>query len=153
MARSTGVFISDDLAQLIRARDLGPRLIQLYEANPALFEGKKYDLRFIVVFVRGIVYVYQMFWVRVANKPFSMSKLLFLLLADISIDDFNDYEKHFTVMNYAPSLKMQQVSDKVFIEEFENTGNSWKTTLAQIHSAIRGVIFTKLLITWGVRSV
>jgi tubulin--tyrosine ligase-like protein 12 len=43
------------------------------------------------------VYIYDKFWLRFANKPFGL-------------DHLDDYEKHFTVMNYAANADLKQVS-------------------------------------------
>ena len=45
--------------------------------------------------------VYSKFWLRYANVPFSLDK-------------YDIYEKHFTVMNYSAAAHLEQVLDKLF---------------------------------------
>ena len=47
-----------------------------------------------------------MFWLRFANKPFAL-------------DEFDEYEKHFTVMNYSETTELKQIGDLEFMEMFE----------------------------------
>ena len=74
--------------------ETGPKLVSKYISRPALYHGSKFDLRYIVL-VRSLapldVYVYKMFWIRVANQPYSL-------------DHFDEYEKHFTVFFLFPFL-------------------------------------------------
>lgn len=65
--------------------------------NPLTIDGKKIDLRYIVI-LKSIepleVYVYEVFWIRFSNNNFT--------------NDYRTreiYETHFTVMNYGKSLK------------------------------------------------
>jgi len=55
--------------------------------RPCLFDRRKFDLRFIIV-VKSLepfeAYVYNVFWIRFANIPFSLTK-------------FDEYQRHFTV--------------------------------------------------------
>jgi len=56
-------------------------------------------MRYIVLLVSVKplkAFVYDRFWLRFALKPFSLHQL-------------DDYEKHFTVFNYADSSKIKQV--------------------------------------------
>lgn len=97
LARGLQITIQEDLAPLVRLRDTGPKIAQEYIQTPVLYEGRKFDLRYIVLLkathkVEGDpsqgyefqVMVYKMFWIRLANHPFDL-------------DDFDNYEKHFTV--------------------------------------------------------
>jgi tubulin--tyrosine ligase-like protein 12 len=73
--------------RVCRSIETGPKIASQYLSRPALYKGRKFDLRYIIM-VRSLqpleMYVYRMFWIRAANKPFSL-------------DHLDDYEKHFTV--------------------------------------------------------
>lgn len=95
--------------------------------NPALYEGRKYDLRFLVYarckngWERPEFFVYDTFWIRFANKQYSL-------------DDLWDYEKHFTVMNYS-KFKMTHIKDHEFVVSFEKQhGISFEKVRAEIHA-------------------
>lgn len=104
LARGLDMTVTDDLACIIRLRDSGPKLACKYIENPVLYQREgvgsvKFDMRFIVMLnsVKPLkVVMYNNFWLRFANKPFSL-------------DRFDDYEKHFTVMNYTDPSKIKQV--------------------------------------------
>uniref|UniRef100_A0AAG5CQE0 Tubulin--tyrosine ligase-like protein 12 SET-like domain-containing protein n=1 Tax=Anopheles atroparvus TaxID=41427 RepID=A0AAG5CQE0_ANOAO len=96
LARTLDTHITDNLAQIMRLQQTGPKIAQKYIEHPVLFERAeleacvKFDIRYVLL-VKGVdepcAYVYTNFFLRFANKPFRL-------------DDFDDYEKHFTVMNY-----------------------------------------------------
>lgn len=104
LARGLDTYITDNLDFLCRLPLSGPKIAQKYIENPVLFERPdiglvKFDIRYVII-LKSVnpteVYVYNNFFLRFSNKPFSL-------------DDFEDYEKHFTVMNYnegAPLYKM-----------------------------------------------
>ncbi len=75
------------VSRVCRSIETGPKIASQYLSRPALYKGRKFDLRYIIM-VRSLqpleMYVYRMFWIRAANKPFSL-------------DQLDDYEKHFTV--------------------------------------------------------
>uniref|UniRef100_A0A8W7PJZ2 Tubulin--tyrosine ligase-like protein 12 SET-like domain-containing protein n=2 Tax=gambiae species complex TaxID=44542 RepID=A0A8W7PJZ2_ANOCL len=96
LARTLDTHITDSLTQMMRLQQTGPKIAQKYIEHPVLFEraeleaSVKFDVRYVLL-VKSVdelcAYVYTNFFLRFANKPFQM-------------DDFDDYEKHFTVMNY-----------------------------------------------------
>ena len=112
LARSLDTVITDDLAAIIRLRNTVPKVVCKYISEPVLFRRTdlnpdssesfvKFDIRYIVLLrsVRPLkLYVYKYFWLRFANKPFSL-------------DNFDDYEKHFTVMNYKVGLEGEPTPD------------------------------------------
>ena len=102
--RSKGITISDDLAILLRAcsfkrPELGGSLpedsfvVSRYLLHPCLFDGRKFDLRFMVTLANlgrsgtYVLGVYENWIVRCADHPYTK-------------DDFGNERKHLTVMQY-----------------------------------------------------
>lgn len=87
----------------------------------------KFDIRYIVL-LRSVkplrLFVYDVFWLRFSNRPFALN-------------DLDDYEKHFTVMNYDPEVVLKQVHCDEFIPEFEKQYPEfpWKSVQAEIFQA------------------
>ncbi|KAG0283369.1 hypothetical protein BGZ97_008573, partial [Linnemannia gamsii] len=141
LARGLQITIQEDLAPLVRLRDTGPKIAQEYIQTPVLYEGRKFDLRYIVLLkathkVEGDpsqgyefqVMVYKMFWIRLANHAFDL-------------DDFENYEKHFTVMNYG-NYNLTQLLYTKFIENFEKEHadkKKWSEIQADINEAIKSI--------------
>lgn len=96
LARGLDTHISKNLDFIVRLPSTGPKIAQKYIEKPILFyrpdcEAKvKFDVRYVILLksVQPLsVYVYKNFFLRFANKPFELNKL-------------DEYEQHFTVMNY-----------------------------------------------------
>ncbi|OWR43987.1 tubulin-tyrosine ligase protein 12 [Danaus plexippus plexippus] len=111
LARGLDTYITDNLDFLCRLPLSGPKIAQKYIENPVLFDradiGKvKFDIRYVVL-LKSVnpteVFVYNNFFLRLSNKEFSM-------------DNFDDYEKHFTVMNYTEGAPLF----KLLCEDFKN---------------------------------
>jgi Tubulin-tyrosine ligase family len=82
--------ISDSLSCALRHLESSPRLACKYVTPPALFKGRKFDLRFyvIVLSLQPLrIFRHEMFVIRAANTQYSAS-------------DLEEYQKHFTVMNF-----------------------------------------------------
>ncbi|KAF9106301.1 Tubulin--tyrosine ligase-like protein 12 [Mortierella sp. AM989] len=142
MARGLQITIQEELAPLVRQRDTGPKVVQEYIQTPILYEGRKFDLRYIVLLKathkveddpsQGYEFqlmVYKMFWIRLANQPFELN-------------DFDNYEKHFTVMNYGNyNLTQLLYTDfiKNFEKEHEGKHKKWNEIQADINEAIKSV--------------
>eukprot|EP01112_Ceratiomyxa_fruticulosa_P010846 TRINITY_DN2885_c0_g1_i4.p1 TRINITY_DN2885_c0_g1~~TRINITY_DN2885_c0_g1_i4.p1 ORF type:complete len:608 (+),score=121.83 TRINITY_DN2885_c0_g1_i4:726-2549(+) len=126
LSRGIGHTITNSTTCLLRNMETGPRIASKYLENPALYNGLKYDLRYMVALKSTKpleLYVYKTFLLRLANKSFSM-------------DDFFDYEKHFTVMTFVP-FELKEVQDKQFIEEFNKTNQTpWEKVEESIHRVI-----------------
>ena len=113
-ARGIDTHVTDDLDKIIRHSESTPKLACRYITSPMLFYrpeiGKvKIDIRYVVLLANTEpleLYIHNMFWLRFGNKPFSL-------------DSFDDYEKHFTVMNYKPESNLKTILSTEFIELFE----------------------------------
>ncbi|CAL8072969.1 unnamed protein product [Calicophoron daubneyi] len=113
-ARGFGITISEDINQIIRLCDVNPLIASRYITDPVLFyradlnASVKFDVRYVVL-LRSVqplsLYAYNVFWLRFANKPFSL-------------DNFDDYGKHFTVMNYREDERLKQIDCTEFVQLF-----------------------------------
>ncbi|KAI3851075.1 hypothetical protein MKW92_045490 [Papaver armeniacum] len=130
MARTIDTTVTSNISAIIRLMETGPKICQKYIERPALFSGRKFDLRYIVL-VRQIqpleLFLSDVFWVRLANNQYSVDeKTLF------------EYETHFTVMNYIGKLNHMNTPD--FVKEFEKEHNvNWLDIHQSIKKMIRAV--------------
>lgn len=130
MARTIDTTVTGDLSAIIRLMETGPKICQKYIEHPALFKGRKFDLRYVVL-VRSMnpveIFLSDSFWVRLANNPYSLEK-----------SSLFEYETHFTVMNYVGKLNHMNTSD--FVREFEKEHQViWLDIHQKIRSMIRAV--------------
>ncbi|XP_060759389.1 tubulin--tyrosine ligase-like protein 12 [Neoarius graeffei] len=132
LARGLDTHITSNLNYIIRQRESTPKVVCKYLEDPVLFDRKevglvKFDIRYMVL-LRSVqplrLYTYNVFWLRFANRPFSL-------------DHFDDYQKHYTVMNYAESAQLKQVHYDEFIPMFEKqyAGYPWKGVERDIFKA------------------
>ncbi|XP_039318971.2 tubulin--tyrosine ligase-like protein 12 isoform X1 [Saimiri boliviensis] len=114
LARSLDTHVTKNLHSIIRHRESTPKVVSKYIESPVLFlredVGKvKFDVRYVVL-LRSVkplrLFVYDVFWLRFSNRAFALN-------------DLDDYEKHFTVMNYDPDVVLKQVHCEDFIPEFQ----------------------------------
>lgn len=113
LARGMDMMITNDLDCIVRQSSSGHKIAQKYIEDPVLFHrdgigSVKFDVRYVLL-LKSVhpleLYVYKNFFLRFANKPFEMC-------------DFDDYEKHFTVMNYSESAVLHRLLCADFVEEF-----------------------------------
>lgn len=112
LARGLDMHITKDLTPILRLQPSGPKIAQKYIENPVLFEradvgGKvKFDIRYVFM-VKSVepldAYIYSNFFLRFSNKVFALNH-------------FDDYEQHFTVMNYGSELKLRHIPCAEFLE-------------------------------------
>ncbi|KAA8523324.1 hypothetical protein F0562_009747 [Nyssa sinensis] len=119
-----------DLSAIIRLMETGPKICQKYIEHPALFKGKKFDIRYIVL-VRSMnpleIFLADVFWVRLANNPYSLDKRSLF-----------EYETHFTVMNYRGILNHKNTPE--FVREFEQEHQvKWLDIHLRVKNMIRAV--------------
>ncbi|KAM7532442.1 hypothetical protein Aperf_G00000133028 [Anoplocephala perfoliata] len=134
LGRGLGICISDNLDQIIRLNETGPKIASRYITDPVLFYREdisgwvKFDVRY-VVYLKSVkplqLYAHKVFWLRFANKQFSL-------------DYFDDYVKHFTVMNYREGDELFQLHYNDFIQKFESQypNAAWKDIEVKIHKVL-----------------
>uniref|UniRef100_A0A1B6J2G9 Tubulin--tyrosine ligase-like protein 12 SET-like domain-containing protein n=1 Tax=Homalodisca liturata TaxID=320908 RepID=A0A1B6J2G9_9HEMI len=136
LARGMDTFITDNLSCIIRLSSSGPKIAQKYIENPVLFHrdgigSVKFDVRYVIL-LKSVdpleVYVYKNFFLRFANKPFALS-------------DFDDYEKHFTVMNYTETATLHRLLCSDFIREYniQYPEKKWREVEPKILTMFREV--------------
>jgi tubulin--tyrosine ligase-like protein 12 len=136
LARGLDSCVTNSLACIIRQSESGPKIVSKYVEDPVLLDRDdvglvKFDLRFVVMLTSVCpleVAVHQKFIVRVANKIFSL-------------DHLDEYEKHFTVMNYRKGAQMKQIRCDQFIPMFDKqyADVTWEKIQGDIHGMIRKV--------------
>ncbi|XP_073317315.1 uncharacterized protein [Primulina huaijiensis] len=137
MARTIDTTVTQNLSAIIRLMETGPKICQKYIEHPALFKGRKFDIRYIVL-VRSInpleIFLADVFWFRLANNSYSLDK-----------HSFFEYETHFTVMNYRGRLNHMNTPE--FVKEFEQEHQVlWMDIHQRIKSMIRSVFESAALV-------
>uniref|UniRef100_UPI0037E7CEFF tubulin--tyrosine ligase-like protein 12 n=1 Tax=Semicossyphus pulcher TaxID=241346 RepID=UPI0037E7CEFF len=134
LARGLDTHITNNLDYIIRLRESAPKVVCKYLEDPVLFQREelglvKFDIRYMLM-LRSVkplrLYAYNVFWLRFANRPFSL-------------DHFDDYQKHFTVMNYAEGVQLKQVHYDEFIPMFEKQYplHPWKEVEVELFKAFK----------------
>nr|XP_033324359.1 tubulin--tyrosine ligase-like protein 12 [Megalopta genalis] len=114
LARGLDTHVTQNLFHILRLPSTGPKIAQKYIADPVLYErpeiGKvKFDVRYVVMLksVKPLkVFAYKNFFLRFANKEFALN-------------NFDQYEQHFTVMNYSEDSPLCHLKCADFILEWE----------------------------------
>jgi tubulin--tyrosine ligase-like protein 12 len=71
MARSMDTWVSNNLDQIVRLYETGPKIAQKYIERPITFKGRKIDLRYVVLLKSVLplqVYVCEEFYIRFSNN-------------------------------------------------------------------------------------
>jgi len=136
-ARSLDIVITNRIETAVKLAEGGnPRIACKYVEKPTTYEGRKYDLRFLV-YARSEkgdeipqFSLYNTFWIRFANRQYKL-------------DDLWDYETHFTVMNYREQSHMTHIRDTEFVPWFNKThgDGSWNKTLEKIKHCLAELFF------------
>ena len=137
LARSLDTHITNNLSQIVRLSQTGPKIAQKYVENPVLFHrpdsgGKvKFDVRYIILLTSVeplVAHIYKNFFLRFSNIPFDMS-------------EFDVYEKHFTVMNYGESLVLKHLKCEDFLNEWQDQygDHPWKEIELKICGMLKDV--------------
>lgn len=137
LARGLDMYITKNLTQIMRLQQTGPKIVQKYIENPVLFERPevqglvKFDIRYVIL-LKSVddlsAYVYTNFFLRFANKPFGLS-------------EFDDYEKHFTVMNYS-QFQLRHMKCEEFLEQWkvQYPKHPWESVEADICDMLKEVL-------------
>lgn len=138
LARGLDIHITDNLNYIIRLSVTGPKIVQKYITNPVLFyrpecNGKvKFDVRYVILLKATkplTAFIYKKFFLRFANKPFEL-------------DDFDIYEKHFTVMNYSTNVELKHMKCEEFVTNFQlqYPNFTWDNVEKSITKMLRDVL-------------
>ncbi|GLV42208.1 Tubulin tyrosine ligase-like 12 [Carabus blaptoides fortunei] len=136
LARSLDTHITNNLDYIVRLSATGPKIAQKYINNPVLFNREcgrvKFDVRYVIL-LKSVAplkaYIYNNFFLRFSNKPFEMA-------------DFDDYEKHFTVMNYSEEVVLHHLPCANFLEQWKEQypDTPWKEVEQRILCMLREVL-------------
>lgn len=138
LARSLDTHITNNLDYIMKLATTGPKIVQKYITNPVLYyrpecNGRvKFDIRYVILLksVKPLeVFVYKQFFLRFANIPFELN-------------EFDNYEKHFTVMNYSENVQLKHVKCDEFIMQWDQQYSSypWKTVENSIIKMLREIL-------------
>ncbi|XP_065347184.1 tubulin--tyrosine ligase-like protein 12 [Cloeon dipterum] len=137
LARGLDTHISKNINFILRLPQSGPKIAQKYVEDPVLFTRVgigpvKFDVRYVILLksVQPLTaYVYKEFFVRFANLPFHLA-------------DLEQYERHFTVMNYENPEQLCHMKCAQFVIEFEQQYENmkWVDVEADILVALRGAL-------------
>ncbi|CAI5537688.1 unnamed protein product, partial [Closterium sp. Naga37s-1] len=132
LARSMDATVSRHLAQIVRLAETGPKVCQKYISRPALFHGRKFDLRLLLLLKRLKpleAYLSDVFWARIANKEYSQAE-----------DSLSDFQTHFTVMNYS-GHKYEHVPTHDFVQAFEQEHSvTWQSIDQSVQRMLRELL-------------
>lgn len=135
LGRSLDTHVVGNLAHFVQLSLTGPKVSCRYLTRPVLFNRQevglvKFDYRYIV-FLKSVhpleLYAYKVFWLRFANRPFTLNKL-------------EDYHTHFTVMNYTEEgTKLHQVHCEDFAPMFDQqfSQTKWSAVEEETFQVIR----------------
>uniref|UniRef100_H2Z938 Tubulin--tyrosine ligase-like protein 12 SET-like domain-containing protein n=1 Tax=Ciona savignyi TaxID=51511 RepID=H2Z938_CIOSA len=133
LARGLEIHVTNNLDEIIRLRETPvPKMVSKYIEDPVLFyrddiKAKvKFDLRFNVLLT--------------SVEPLKLFVCEVFLLRPFALNNFDDYQQHFTVMNYVDGgTRLKQVNYDDFIPLFEeqNPDFNWKDVERELHRCIK----------------
>lgn len=138
LARGLDTHITKDLTPILRLQPTGPKIAQKYITDPVLFNrteigGKvKFDIRYVFL-LKGSepleAYIYSNFFLRFANKIFNLT-------------NFDDYEQHFTVMNYGAELELRHLPCAEFLQHWHEQypSHDWEDIEADICEMLKEML-------------
>jgi hypothetical protein len=131
MSRSMDMIVTNNLKEIIRSVETGPKICQKYIDKPLLMNNKKFDLRFIILLKNLVpleLYFYsKIFWVRTANNDFTMDR-----------NSFTDYPTHFTVMNYN-EYGLKTVFNHEFLAYLKERNIEWTPIYEGIKQSMKNI--------------
>ncbi|XP_064541488.1 tubulin--tyrosine ligase-like protein 12 [Drosophila montana] len=138
LARGLDTHITDNIKQIVRLPATGPKIAQKYIERPVLFHREelnaqvKFDVRYVILVKRVKpleAYVHRKFFLRFANRPFSL-------------DSFDDYEKHYTVMNYQEQAQLHHIQCDDFLDMWRQQypKHDWAVVEQQICGMLHEVL-------------
>lgn len=138
LARGLDTHITDNIKQIVRLPATGPKIAQKYIERPVLFHRDelnaqvKFDVRYVILLKRVKpleAYVHRKFFLRFANRPFSL-------------DHFDDYEKHYTVMNYQEQAQLHHIQCDDFLQlwQAQYAQHEWSVVEQQICAMLYEVL-------------
>jgi len=80
MARSIDTWVTNNLEQIVRLVETGAKIAQKYIDRPITFQGRKIDLRYVVLLKSLLplqLYVPEEFYIRFSNNQFTMAETTF----------------------------------------------------------------------------
>ena len=130
LARSIDTWVTNNLDQIVKLVDTGPKIAQKYIHRPITFKGRKIDLRYVVMMKSLLplqLYIPDEFYIRFSNNQFTMEETT-----------FQEYETHFTVMNYGNDMTNIRCEEfmKMFDEEYADRGIKFADLNKKVHKAI-----------------
>jgi len=134
LARSIDTWVTNNCEQIVRLVETGPKIAQKYIERPLTFQGRKIDLRYVVLLKSLFplqLYLTTEFYIRFSNNQFTMAE-----------STFGEYETHFTVMNYGDkemlNLRCEEFM-KQFDVEYAPKGVTFAELNKKVHKAIADV--------------
>lgn len=141
LARGLDMQITNNLTHILRLPTTGPKIAQKYVESPVLFQRNdlvngsavKFDVRYVILLKSTSdpveAYVYKNFFLRFSNKEFSL-------------DRFDDYEKHFTVMNYTETAPLKHLPCADFLVEWgkQFVDHGWDEVETKICEMLKEIV-------------
>jgi tubulin--tyrosine ligase-like protein 12 len=129
--RSLGITVAATPQAVAAAVRAGPKVAQQYIARPALYRGRKFDVRVLVAvtsFVPLVASMWHEVFIRVANKPY-----------DSSPAALGDFQTTFTSMRQR-GYEEEAVSEAQLAQEVGASGGDWAAARRGIQHMLRDLL-------------